>query len=226
MNSLITNAFLLLFLFIGMTIVLTTSNPIIDSSQSLMELQESEHELKIIDNYIQELKTEPTGSSRKITFSGISKEIKIDADTDQIITEYEMESEVIESGTRKQDGNFIRIGGSDVTCSNDTDLMMENSHLKVYFNEINCSSSNCLDTSLNIINMTQKDEDVFVDIVNSSIEINDVVLKGTGYSELLDIDENIPMCRVHFFVNSSKEYDVYYSLYSGSDFIDIQIKER
>ncbi len=226
-NPLLSSSFIVLFVFAGIIIVITTLKPMIGESQSILQLTESEQKIKTIENYIEEIRTEPIGAKRRIEFENIMPKIFIDSKADEIYTEHRIKGESIAYGSRKEEGNFIRIGGNDVSCSDvGSFFKMENSHIRVYIQDVNCSTAGCLDTSLNIKNITQKDKDVTISFVNSSVVLNNdySTATGTGYSQLLRAGTDLPLCTVHFSVNSTKDYDIFYTLYAGADFLDIRIE--
>jgi hypothetical protein len=104
--------------------------------------------------------------------------------------------------------------------------VMENSYLRAEFQKVNKSSN--IDTGKNILRLTEKQTGRSIDIVNSSIVIdgNIATSGGVGYSEILESGRNLPVCVVHVFVDSSVDYDVFYKLYSGADFLTTEIRIR
>ncbi|MBI5072833.1 hypothetical protein HZA99_03370, partial [Candidatus Woesearchaeota archaeon] len=85
------------------------------------------------------------------------------------------------------------------------------------------------DTAGNIVLMREKILNTTIRPSDSSIIIdNDMTTsKGTGYSEM-NTGKNVARCRVHFFMNStsinSVSYDIYYTLYSGADFLSVEVR--
>jgi len=47
---------------------------------------------------------------------------------------------------------------------------------------------------------------------------------GNGVSYLERIGQDMPKCRAHFSMNSTVSYDIYYTLYSGADFLSVDVR--
>jgi hypothetical protein len=134
---------------------------------------------------------------------------------------------LVEYLSRKFAGNLVQIGGSDVSCSDAGNLTLENSYLKVDLQKVpKTTPLSVLSTNTSILAIKEKNFNNIVTIVNSSIVINGntSTSNGTGYSEILRKGRDLPVCAVHFFVNSTVTYDVYYSIYAGADFIVMDIR--
>lgn len=212
---LITTTMVLIFL------VLSLSQPIIDTATAEDRLREAENLMRFIDNTINDVASEGLGSKRIISFNspGSFQSIR----QEDAIQMYE-ESTVIEQFPKKISGNLVYIPGSDVSCYDDENLTMENSYLKVVFQKIDPESE--IDTKNNIILLKEKVTGKEIRPVNSSIVIDDnpSTAYGTGYSEIPRTGENLPACQVHFYVNSAVSYDIYYTLYAYADFLAVEIR--
>ena len=226
-NTIIQNAFLILFVFIAIGLILTIGRPMIDKAESVQTFKEAERFMGLMDNYIRETASEHEASRRDVSLSIADGDINVRKSTDSIEYSLETNTEFLQYLTRRKQGDLLYIVGNDVIC-NDTGskLIMENTHLRVELNKINCSTPSCLDTKYNILNMTQKDTDITIAPADTSVYIdgNTSTAVGTGYSELLINDTEQPLCITHFSVNSGVDYEIYYKLYAGADFLDIDVR--
>jgi hypothetical protein len=141
---------------------------------------------------------------------------------------------VMDYFSRVVKGNLVYIAGNDVTCREEdvnadgvADLVMENSFLRVAFKKTTRTSPMAgINTSASIMQLTEKTGGATINMINSSIIIdnNQATSSGTGYSEILKTGSDLPVCTVHFFVNSTVSYDVFYRLYAGADFITAEAR--
>jgi hypothetical protein len=210
----------------AMALVLSIGMPIIDLSIKGAEFSDGIRTMKTVDNYIEEVSNEGAGAERVLKISSPGEFI-VDPKEDSIQFSLESSAELIEYFSRKLVGNLIQISGSDVNCYDDGNLTLENSFIKAAFQKIPRSSPlSSLDTKNNIKMIEEKTYNTVVYPTNSSIVIDDDPASsvGTGYSEILKNDYDLPSCRIHFFVNSTVGYDVFYTLYSGADFVVIDVR--
>ena len=77
-----------------------------------------------------------------------------------------------------------------------------------------------------LLQLTEKTNNITTYVGNSSIVINEdpATSVGVGYSEISRSGTNLPLCQVHAFVNMTTDYDVYYKLYAGADFLVIEVR--
>jgi hypothetical protein len=124
--------------------------------------------------------------------------------------------------------NMIYISGFDADCSlgaynGNAAWVMENNYLKVYLQKV----SGTINTANNILALQSKVTGKTIVPTDSSIQIDSsaTTSSGTGFSEMRT--GSLPRCRVHFFVNAtvaSLSYDIYYTLYSGADFLTVEVR--
>ena len=123
---------------------------------------------------------------------------------------------------------MMYISGNDVDCYENGNITMENSYLKAVFQRVDQSSPlSSINTANNILALEEKTYNTYIYPENTSILIDDdpSTAYGTGYSELSGSGKGLPVCQVHFYVNSSAtSYDVYYILYAGADFLVIDVR--
>ena len=212
---------------VSITLVLTVGGPIIEKSQITSQIQDAEIIIKHIDNHIKHVVNEGNGSSRIFSFS--TKGGYFDVIPEQDVLQYRIEGpNVFEYLSRKKVNDIYYISGNDVDCyESGNTLVMENTHLNITFNKTGSSGTwQSIDTTSSIISMTQKDSGITIQLSNTSLEINDnpVTASGNGYSEILKTGSGLPLCIVHFFVNSTNDYDIYYTLFSGADFLVQEVR--
>jgi len=223
MDPLVSSITLLLIVITAIGLILGIGLPAIDASKDSMNFREAEQTLRLIDNYIREIVSEGNQSSREIILDLSSRNFEVLPDEDSIQFSLLSSANLLDYFTRKEVGDMIYIAGNDVNCSviNDN-LIIENTYLKVVFQYIPSLSN--IDTKNNILYLEEKILGNRIYLSDSSVEIDENSSSGTGFTEILAAGTNLPECTVHVFVNSTLSYDVYYTLYSGADFLVIDVK--
>jgi len=229
-NPVLSSALLVLIVISLWAVVINIGNMTIASSKVYVNYNQAERILKYIDNIIKEVVLEGNSSVRE--FHPSSGEFKVIGSENSIETS--IVGNVIEYFSRKIEGNLVKIAGADVNCykgdidnDGDLDLVMENSFLKAGFQYIEKTNPmSGINTQHNIIYLEEKSYGTIIIPTNSSIVIDDnpTTSYGVGYSEILKEGRSRPVCIVHFFVNASLSYDIYYKLYAGADFLVIDIR--
>ncbi len=219
--NLLSMIFVIAIFVASLALVLSAGLPVLDMSMKSAEFNDAVEAMKTIDNYLKEVSSEGEGSERvlKITSPG---EFVAEPEDDSI--QFAIEAAIIDYFSRKKEGNLLYIAGSDVNCYDNGNLTMENTFIRAVFQKVARNSTDSLDTSNNILLIEEKNGNTLIYISNSSIMIDDSHAVGTGYSEILKGGYNRPQCRVHFFVNSTVSYDIFYTLYSGADFIVVDVR--
>ena len=228
MNPTVSTIIITALVIVAIGIVLNIGNPIISKSQTSAQIQEAEEIMKHLDNYIKEIASEGNGSSRIFSFTASGGSFVADAREDSI--QFKINGpRTMEYLSRKKRGDLYTISGNDVDCSaTANNLIMSNSRLNITFQKKGSSSGwVAINTSQNILNITQRDLGITVNFTNTSIMINDdsTTSNGTGYSEILRTGDNRPFCIAHFHINSSVEYDIYYTLFAGADFLVQEVRD-
>ncbi|MCD6092812.1 MAG: hypothetical protein J7J38_02205, partial [Candidatus Aenigmarchaeota archaeon] len=228
MNPTVSTIIITALVIVAIGIVLNIGNPIISKSQTSAQIQEAEEIMKHLDNYIKEIASEGNGSSRIFSFTASGGSFVADAREDSI--QFKINGpRTMEYLSRKKRGDLYTISGNDVDCSaTANNLIMSNSRLNITFQKKGSSSGwVAINTGQNILNITQRDLGITVNFTNTSIMINDdsTTSNGTGYSEILRTGDNRPFCIAHFHINSSVEYDIYYTLFAGADFLVQEVRD-
>ena len=226
MNPVFSMAILFLIAVVAFAIVLGIGIPIIDASKQRATFKDAENVAKLLDNAIRQVASEGKGTVRVIEFT--SPEFASLPEEDALEFKIIAGSELLEHLTRRFAGNILYISGSDVSCTSNGNITMENNRIQAVFQKIpKTSPYSNMDTARNILSIKQKDSSTTVSIANSSIVIDDnqSSASGNGYSELLRSGSSLPACTAHFFINStSSDYDVFYTLYSGADFLVMDVR--
>ncbi len=232
--SMFTYVLLFALVIFTISVVLIESKPIIESATTSVDIKNAENIMRMLDDAVREVTSEGANSSRILTFSAPKRFESISGES-SIEFETSVDSK---SGadyfSRQVRNNLVYISGNDVYCSEKDansdgvkDLVVENSFLSAAFKKVaKATPLSALDTSSNIIQLVEKTGNTTVTFVNTSIAIdNDANTSvGTGFSEILKIGSSLPSCTVHFYVNSTVRYDVYYKLYAGADFIVAEVR--
>lgn len=223
MDNMVEYIMVIAIVIIGVGMVLVIGTPVVDKVKGNLEFRNSEDFFLTLDKAVNEVSNEGEGSSRIIKSS--SGDFRVSEKEDLI--EFYQRTSVFDYLTRKLSGNAVFIAGADTKCyekdmNNDgiVDLVMENSYLTAVLSKINGTYS----TSGNVLLMRNGNSTVIP--VDSSVVVdgNPSTSAGTGYSYLERIGNELPKCRARFFMNSTIDYDIYYTLYSGADFLVVDVK--
>jgi len=224
-NPVFSAVFLVLVFVIGAGIVLTVGLPSIDQATSVSKFNDAMSMVKILDNAIREVVSEGPGTKRLVKFFSPG-EFEVVPQEESI--QFKMQGpEIIEHLSRKVIGNIVQIGGSDVTCSDTVNLTMENSFVRVEIRNVAETTPNsAINTNETLMAIKEKLSGTTITLVNSSVVIDGdtTTTNGTGFSRLLRKGNGLPSCTAHVFVNSTADYDVYYTLYAGADFLVVDVR--
>lgn len=230
MNTMLSLALLLIFVVLAMVLVLSIGRPAIDAAIKITDMKSAEDDLHFIDDYIRTVAREGKDSTRIFDFSS-PKAFESIPREDAIQFAAEGKTPIVEYFSRMISGNFVYIGGNNVQCQEKdgdgdgtVDLVAENDKIRAIFRRVTATSA--LNTSSILTRLTDKTNNVNISIGNSSIVINEdySTSSGVGYTEIGRSGLNLPVCYVHLFVNSTLDYDVYYKLYAGADFLVIEVR--
>jgi hypothetical protein len=211
--------------------VLLSGRDTLDSAITSVDISDAEAMLMVLDRRIQEVSSEGNGSSRTVEITTPGG-FEIDGSSDTV--SFRVRTGFLEYFSRSQSGSILFVSGNDVSCSRadadldgDTDLVMENSFVRAVFQYVNMSSPlSQINTSGTVISVRSKVLDSAVSFSDTGIFIDGGSSSGSGYTELQREAANLPVCTVHAFVDSTVDYDVYYRLYAGADFISAEVKIR
>ena len=228
MNTLVSVVVLFIIVVVALGIVITIGRPIIDAAVKTSDVKGAEDDLHFIDEYLRTVAREGKDSLRIYKFSS-AKSFQSVPGEDAIEFSTQISVPLIDYLTRSFSGNFVYISGGDVSCQQKdgdgdgtTDLVAENGRIKAVFKKV----SSTVDTGNILMQFTDKTNNVTAFVGNSSILIDEDASTsvGAGYTEIGRTGNNLPVCYVHAFVNSTLDYDVFYKLYAGADFIVVEVR--
>jgi len=235
MNTIVSFTILVAVVIAVIGIVASIVFPMINTMTVSSEIDEAIVEMKNLDRLIREVIREGTDSSRMFMFTGPQK-IDVLKEEDAIQYQKNVDSDLFEYFSRTMTKDMIFIAGADVNCyeedtdgNGNTDLVLENTFVKFAFQRIPIASPlSSINTTGNIVQIEEKTRSTVINPTNSSIILDNdqTTATGTGYSEILRTGRNQPECTVHFYVNSDQgtDYDIYYKLYTGADFLVIDVR--
>ncbi|MBI2579538.1 MAG: hypothetical protein HYW27_01415 [Candidatus Aenigmarchaeota archaeon] len=233
MNVMLSLAAIVMITTASIYIVLTQSKSALDSASVLGDIDQSESFLMLLDNQISEVEKEGAGSSRLFPFS-VKDSYEVLDEEDSVIYEKTAAAEFVEYQSSVISDNLVFVSGSQVDCyekdetgDGSSELVMENPFIKAVFRKTaRASPLPAIRTNETFISLKEKSGGSVLNFTNSTIMIdgNLTSSSGTGYTEILRTGSDKPFCIVHMLVNSTPTYDVFYTLYSSSDFIVADVR--
>lgn len=223
LNVLISWTLVLVLVIAGIGIVMLASSPLLEQAEAASALTQAEQSMTQLSNAIKSVSREGIGSSRLIEVPSLSGTWHLVPEEDMI--EFRLATSPLEPLIRRLRDDLVYISGFDANCSLGTygsspAWILENSYMRAYLQKVNGS----VDTSKDILALQSKVTNVTIVPADSSIRIDDdaATSSGTGFSEMST--GALPKCRAHFFVNGSVSYDIFYTLYSGADFLVVEVR--
>jgi len=223
-NVMISWVLVIVLVIAGIGVVMLATSSTLEQAQSAAALSQAEQVMAQLSNAIQSVGREGIGSSRTIQIPGTQGTWQLAPEEDMI--EFRLPISPLEPLVRRIRNGLTYISGFDAACSVGTYAgapawILENSYLKVYLRKVNGT----LNTANNIIALQSKVTGNTIVPTDSSIQINDdaATSSGNGFSEMRM--GTLPKCRAHFFVNTTTlDYDIFYTLYSGADFLVAEVR--
>jgi hypothetical protein len=227
MNVLVSAVLVIGLVIAGIALVMSVGMPVLEASQEALGFDNGVSWLNRLDTAIKEVSSEGYGSSRILQSPNGNWQVSSGADSIWLTAHF-VSGDYL---TRAVVGSVLRIAGGDVRCAIEdgngdgkTDLIMENSMVKIVLQKVNGT----LNTSQNILLMKEKTNNLTIIPSDSSITIdgNLATSYGSGWSNLAPLGDELPFCRANFFVNSTAglSYDIFYTLYAGADFVVIEVR--
>ncbi len=223
MDSIISIGAMILITVASFAIVISVGTPLIEKSIDSVKFSETISLMKRMDNYVNEVSSEGAGSSRILKFRTDVKNFRVSSVDNSVEVDMATQANLIDYYSRSIDGNMLKVSGNDMECLNNSDtIKMQNSYISVVFRHTPTLAS--MNTATLIANITEKRTGRTIVFSDSSIVIddNDATRYGLGYTELSSSGR--ALCRAHAYVNSTVNYDIYYTLYAGADFLDIEVR--
>ncbi|KHO48151.1 MAG: hypothetical protein QT00_C0001G0164 [archaeon GW2011_AR5] len=230
LSTIVSVILLFVIVILAVSVVLNIGGPLVDSTVKTTEIKNAEDDLHFIDNYIMTVAREGKDAMRIYKFSS-PKDFETIPGEDAIQFSTTSDIGVIEYLNRKMSGNFVYVSGANVNCQEKDgdgdgtiDLVAENDRIKAVFRKYAVDTAIVTDRLL--LQVTEKTNNITTYVGNSSVVINEnpATSVGVGYSEISRSDINLPVCQVHAFVNMTTDYDIYYKLYAGADFLVVEVR--
>lgn len=228
MNPLFSLILMTLVILTAIGMVISIGNPIVERNKLSSSVKEAEMAVEKISNCIADVVSEGNGSSRKFDTGSFGGEFEM-RDYENSITYSIRGPRIFDYFSRTYRNGYYMISGSDVDCYEAGSLLvMENSRIAFYFRMSGSPSApSYIDTSTHLNRTVQKDYGQDIYFTNSTIMIDDMLLSsnGTGYSELMNPGEGLPVCVFHMRIEPSSypAYDVYYTLFAGADYALMEV---
>lgn len=221
------SAVLYVFVIVALiALVLEVGLPLIDGLRDQNSFNRAQETMSALDSHIQQIASEGQGSQRVVPISVADGEITVEGDS--IRWKIETDEQLVEPGSRQELGNLVITSDVDVTASTiGTFHIMQNSRIRTNFTQVGTESNwTSIDTSalLNNVRFLETNSETsgtFIFTINDSSSQN----TGTGYTKLLDTGSGLSKATMVAHVNSSAfEYDLYFTLRSKADFVQISVK--
>lgn len=213
----------------GVTIVVQTGTPALTKMKDVAAIDQAKDTISNLDRIISLVSEEGRGSARVIPLQIKKGDIVVSPETDTISYEIDTQAEVVSPRTRKQIGSLLFASGASVSAYNTTSSwVIENEHLRVNITKNGTASSFApLSTPSLVRGVYFKDGSVPVDgTVYISVDDNPLSESGMGYTYAEALGSGLSRGRVVAHMNTTDaEYNVYFTLQSGSDFLEIYVGE-
>ncbi len=226
MENILSLSMVFLIVVIALGLVIAMGMPIVRNAGETADTRNAQSDLMFIDRYVQTVAAEGKDAVRIYKFSSPKKFESIPGE-DVIGFSAEAQTNIFDYLTRSRSGTFTFVGGNNVNCyeaeeNGNTYLVLENDKIKAFFRK----TTGQVDTGEIMTKIIQKTNGADVYVGNSSVIIDDnpSTSVGTGFTELSFAGKQLPACQVHASVNSTTSYDVYYRLYAGADFLEIDVR--
>ena len=214
-------------------VLFNTVSPLIEEGKQTQAVNDAKQTLKTIDNVLNQLAVESTGAKRTIDvdlqsgrfiFSGKQGSMRIKLD----------DVNILKPGTVVQDENIIMSGGGslrsyeyDVLNDGQTDLVMENSLVQLAVKKLGTQSNPVFINTSSIVAQIQNKRQHINMTPTTGIFVNDISNSSfwIGYIELASMN-NVERNSIVLHMNSTSgiRYDASFSMSSGLDYIELEIK--
>lgn len=214
MNVIVSWVLVTLLIISGISLVILTATPALDRSKDALELQLAESSLKELLRLLNEVASEGNGSSRTVSIP--EGEWSLQNNT----ISYRISTDLMESGTREI-GKIEKISGSDASCKQEDNFVMENAILRISLKRQNGEIA-----SSGILEIHNKATGTAIRPEDSSIIIDGIegTKTGTGFSMIEESSGAKCTIRYHIDSNAGIAYDVFYTLYAGADFLVVEVE--
>jgi hypothetical protein len=225
-SGVIFTAILILAIFLAYQM----SVPIMQNMKTSAEIEQMKTVFSDIDNIIQAVVLEGTGSRRVIPLKIDYGEMVVNSEKNTVVYSANINFPYISPRTQQKIGNF-RFGSNLNTVVNETEyngigaFIIENEHLKIYIRKIgNQTNPQTFNTEQILLGLYQKDINKWLNGSLAMAVDNETESKaGIGYSVPEEMDSGLPYGKVTVFINTTYiNYYIEFILESGADFVQIR----
>ena len=211
MNITVSWALVVLLIFLALSIVVISSFPLIKGMKSQKAFEKMKNIIREIKFVLSEIGNNET---RKIHIE-LPKALEIDAKGDYIYARSD-----VTLLPKKIDGIYY-VPGSNAKCyETNKNVVLENRFLKVVFQK----PSNFINTSSLLKYIQDKNTKNIIRFDESSVVIDEINETMYGYGSYeLTVGNALPLCVFKVYVNATIPYVIYYRLFSGMDFLLIEV---
>jgi hypothetical protein len=232
--SLISGVVFMAIILLAITVIYTSSVPVVEKMRVSSAVNKWKINMGSIDNKIQEVASEGTGSRRSLNIRVDTGELVVNGTDDRISWTYDTTSDVVSPRSLHYVGMIgvgsnLRTAASSSTYSGSPAWLLENERLKVYVSRLgNSTDFASVDTSDLVLAIYNKDigqwfnntgmVDIYLDSVASS-------RTGTGYTYLESSGSYLPYGKATAYIQSdyNVNYYIHFTLESGADFVSIEV---
>lgn len=194
--------------------VIVTLTPVINHTLYFKKFDKTREVFQKIENIISEIEN---NSTRIIIFQ-LPYALEIYGNGDFMYLETDVNLQT------KNENNIFYVSGNNVRCYETNDkIVMENELLRIEFRK----QINIINTSnlLSLIKDKRTNMEIKFDTSKITIDGIENTSFGSGYYELSK-GEALPLCVFKVHIEGQISYDIYYKLFSGMDFLDIEVVTR
>lgn len=208
----------------AISIVLVSSTGILDEIKERSLYDKAKDQMGIIDSSVRLVSEEGRGSSRLVYIN--DGEYNVNATSDTIRFAMETKSKIIPPGVARKEGNVLISTGADVKAyDNGEELVIENGRFVFAAMKIGSEfAPEKIDTASLIKRfgpggkVKPKSSRLIVDDIETSSS-------GTGYTKIIQEGDMITKGTIVAHVKSTQvSYEIWYTLSSGADFVEIDVK--
>ncbi|MFB6245044.1 MAG: hypothetical protein ABEJ03_01725 [Candidatus Nanohaloarchaea archaeon] len=223
----------------AVTTAVTVGQPALENMRDAAAVSSAQSFMQDLDSKIQQVAAEGTGSSRTMAVSIDRGELIFNESLNAMIYRIESDANVISPQTSREIGNVVLSSNANVKVYNVSEdspsdysgppcYMMENEHIKACIKKVGSENSpEQINTTELLTYYKFKDQDRKFS-GNLSVELDDApqTSRGTGYTQVQRYGNFIGTGEVKAHITSDfgYSYDIVFKLATGSDFIEIDIR--
>lgn len=224
MNQMLEAVLLVFVVILSIGVVFNFGSPLIQSARTGSFIEEAKTIMLNLDHLVKEVAEEGKGSTRTFSFQSHLAGFEIIPKENVISFNKEVSFSMFQYGSKKKEDTLISYNGGGVDCRyNENKIIIENELLKIVLNKFNGMYN-----TENIISYVESKINGKVwNGLKTPIMVNDDNKTQIGYgsSIILNTGYNLPRCTVKYTMNSTVNYNMFFSLTTGSDFVSLKIRD-